>query len=69
MSRTADEFTCTECGREIVSFPPRDPPPTKCAMCLFLAGSIADPVEREEVRRRLVLGSSGIQTLGEQRTR
>ena len=62
--RTADEFTCTECGRQIVSFPARDPPPTVCMMCLFLAGTIADPVERAELRRRLVLGSSGVQTLG-----
>ena len=64
MSRGPDEFTCTECGRQIVSFPARDPPPTVCMMCLFLAGTIADPVERAEVRRRLVLGSSGVQTLG-----
>jgi hypothetical protein len=44
--------------------PPRDPPPTVCMMCLFLADAIADPVERGELRRRLVLGSSGVQTLG-----
>ena len=62
--RTADEFTCTEYGREIVSFPARDPPPTVCMMCTFLAGILADPAERDEVRRRLVLGSSGVQTLG-----
>lgn len=48
-----DEFVCAECGQEIVSLPPCDPPPTICATCQWLDEFISDPVERERLRQRL----------------
>jgi hypothetical protein len=50
-----DEFVCTSCGRMIISIPPVDPPPTRCAVCQHLEEFVADPVEREAMRRRLEL--------------
>jgi hypothetical protein len=49
-----DEFVCTECGSTVYSIPPVDPPPTVCATCAHLNEFIADPVEREQLRRRLM---------------
>jgi hypothetical protein len=54
----ADEFVCTECGTNIVSLPPVTPPPTVCATCSWLNEYVTDPVEREELRRRL-MGAEG----------
>lgn len=48
---TADEFTCPDCGRLIISLPPRDPPPTRCAVCQWLEEFIPDPFERTAVRK------------------
>lgn len=50
----ADEFVCTGCGSEVYSFPPRDPPPVQCAYCNMLDEFVADPVEREAMRRRMM---------------
>jgi hypothetical protein len=50
--RKADEFTCSECGREIYSLPPRDPPPTICGMCQHLLEFVPDEQEREAIRKR-----------------
>lgn len=47
-----DEFTCLDCERLIWSVPPREPPPTRCAMCQWLIEFVADPAERAEIRRR-----------------
>lgn len=52
--RTHDEFVCTECVSHVYSTPPRDPPPTVCGTCANLNEFVADPVEREEMRRRLM---------------
>ena len=49
----ADEFTCAGCGRQIVSLPPRDPPPTRCALCTWADEFVPDPAERAAILRRL----------------
>jgi hypothetical protein len=53
MMRNCDEFDCASCGMHIVSLPPRDPPPTLCATCMWMDEFLLDPVERAEVLRRL----------------
>jgi len=53
MTDGADEFDCTKCGRHVYSLPPADPPPTMCATCVWLDEFIADPAEREKLRKRL----------------
>ena len=53
MTIEADEFICSDCGRTVISLPPMDPPPTRCALCHHLLEFVADPDEREELRRRL----------------
>lgn len=53
MNRDCDEFICTGCGLQIFSVPPRDPPPTLCALCQHLEEFVTDPVERETLRKRL----------------
>jgi hypothetical protein len=50
--RDADEFRCAECGDDIISLPPLDPPPTVCALCRHLLEFVPDPREREAIRRR-----------------
>jgi hypothetical protein len=52
MNVVYDEFVCRECGNEIKSFPPHDPPPTICATCRWLDEFVSDPVEREKIRAR-----------------
>ena len=49
----ADEFICPDCGRSIISLPPQEPPPTRCAVCLWLEEFVPDPVERDEIRKRM----------------
>ena len=52
--RDHDAFVCAVCGFSVYSVPPRDPPPTVCATCAILAEFVDDPVERAELRRRLM---------------
>jgi hypothetical protein len=52
--RNQDYFTCTECGREIVSIPAYDPPPTVCGLCLHLNEFIPDETERQRLRKHLM---------------
>lgn len=47
---SADKFVCTECGREIYSLPPRDPPPTVCGLCQHLLEFVPDEEERQAIR-------------------
>lgn len=51
----ADEFECDTCHRLIYSLPPHTvrgtPPPTRCACCTWLDEFVADPVEREQLRK------------------
>ena len=58
--RQHDEFICTDCGTYVYSVPPRDPPPTVCATCAHLNEFVVDPVEREELRRRLMSGHRSV---------
>ena len=53
-ARDCDQFVCTGCGVEIFSMPSQEPPPTVCATCRWLDHYVADPVEREELRKRLM---------------
>lgn len=48
-----DKFICEDCGADIVSIPAVNPPPTRCATCTWLEEFVPDPVEREELRRRM----------------
>ena len=48
-----DEFVCEACGFPIASFPPKEPPPTRCSLCLWLDTYIEDVEERERLRKRL----------------
>jgi hypothetical protein len=50
---TGDHFICADCKGEIHTFPPRNPPPTLCAVCAFIAEYIENPAERDRLRRRL----------------
>lgn len=52
--READEFRCTECGRDVVSLPAFDPPPTVCALCRHLLEFVPDAQEREAIRKRAI---------------
>jgi DNA-directed RNA polymerase subunit RPC12/RpoP len=52
--RKYDEFTCSDCGASVWSVPPQEPPPSRCATCAHLNEFVADPVEREALRRRLM---------------
>ena len=49
-----DEFDCSQCGRHILSFPAREPPPTKCATCLWIDEFIRDPQEADQLRKQLL---------------
>ena len=51
---THDEFVCRDCGSHVYSTPPQDPPPTVCGTCAHLNQFVHDPVEREEIRRRVM---------------
>ena len=53
--RNCDHFVCPDCGRDIYSFPPQDPPPTLCGACLHLREFVADPDERDELRSRMLM--------------
>lgn len=48
----ANQFVCSDCGKEVWSVPRRDPPPERCALCNWLQETIADPVEREVLRQK-----------------
>jgi hypothetical protein len=52
--RTCDRFVCTACGVDVISLPPRDPPPTKCGTCQLLDTLDLEPAEREELRARMM---------------
>ena len=44
------EFTCCECGRDIVLITADEPPPIRlCLMCIFLPGWFREPVLRRLV--------------------
>lgn len=50
---TANEFVCDCCGRPIVSFPWRNPPPTRCCLCQWLDEYVTDPIERAAIMRQV----------------
>jgi hypothetical protein len=52
-SGSCDEFVCPDCHRHIFSTPRRDPPPTVCAVCLWMREFVPDEMERKAMRKRL----------------
>jgi hypothetical protein len=50
-----DSFVCADCGRQIYSFPAREPPPTICAGCDWLHEFIDNPKTRDLLRRRMMM--------------
>lgn len=48
--RTCEEFVCASCGANVVQFWVEQVPPTMCSTCQLLDETVADPVEREELR-------------------
>jgi DNA-directed RNA polymerase subunit RPC12/RpoP len=54
-------FHCVDCGARVIRYAPSTLPaerPTRCLTCEYIA-EIADPIERAEVRRRLMTEREG----------
>jgi hypothetical protein len=54
LNRDHDLFVCRDCGADVYSFPAQDPPPELCSTCRWLDQYVSDPVEREQLRKRLM---------------